>query len=123
VNPFDIVTDISLNKKRLIDETNQKEYSPFMVNRALSYYIDTIMYANDMNINHHVDKLMQHDYLFYSIRKAKRFSKWAKKKKNSDIELIQEYYGYSYDKAKVAVSVLTDDQIKIIRKKLDKGGV
>ena len=123
MNPFDIVTDISLNKKRLIDETNQKEYSPFMVNRALSYYIDTIMYANDMNINHHVDKLMQHDYLFYSIRKAKRFSKWAKKKKNSDIELIQEYYGYSYDKAKVAVSVLTDDQIKIIRKKLDKGGV
>jgi len=123
VNPFDIVTDISLNKKRLIDETNQKEYSPFMVNRALSYYIDTIMYANDMNINHHVDKLMQHDYLFYSIRKAKRFSKWAKKKKDSDIELIQEYYGYSYDKAKVAVSVLTDDQIKIIKKKLDKGGV
>ena len=94
-----------------------------MVNRALSYYIDTIMYANDMNINHHVDKLMQHDYLFYSIRKAKRFSKWAKKKKDSDIELIQEYYGYSYDKAKVAVSVLTDDQIKIIKKKLDKGGV
>lgn len=123
MNPFDIVTDISLNKKRLIDETNQKEYSPFMVNRALSYYIDTIMYANDMNINHHVDKLMQHDYLFYSIRKAKRFSKWAKKKKDSDIELIQEYYGYSYDKAKVAVSVLTDDQIKIIKKKLDKGGV
>jgi hypothetical protein len=123
VNPFDIVTDISLNKKKLIDETNQKEYSPFMVNRALSYYIDTIMYANDMNINHHVDKLMQHDYLFYSIRKAKRFSKWAKKKKDSDIELIQEYYGYSYDKAKVAVSVLTDNQIKIIKKKLDKGGV
>lgn len=123
MNPFDIVTDISLNKKKLIDETNQKEYSPFMVNRALSYYIDTIMYANDMNINHHVDKLMQHDYLFYSIRKAKRFSKWAKKKKDSDIELIQEYYGYSYDKAKVAVSVLTDNQIKIIKKKLDKGGV
>jgi len=123
VNPFDIIGDISLNKKRLINETNEKDYPPFMVNRGLSYFIDTIMHANDMNINHHIDKIMQHDYLFYSVRKAKRFSKWSKKKKESDIEMIQEYYGYSHDKAKVASSVLTDDQMKIIKKKLEKGGI
>lgn len=121
MNPFDIVTDISFNKKKLIDEFNEKEYSPFMVNRAFSYHIDTILYANEININHHADKLMQHDYLFYSIRKAKRFSKWAKKKKDSDIDLIQEYYGYSYDKARVASTVLTNAQIKIIKKKLENG--
>jgi hypothetical protein len=123
VNPFDIIPDISLNKKKLVNKINENEYPAFMVNRGLSYFIDTIMYANDMNINHHIDKLMQHDYLFYSIRKGKRFSKWAKKKKDSDIELIQEYYGYSHDKARAASSVLTDEQIKTIKKKLEKGGI
>lgn len=123
MNPFDIIGDISLNKKRLIKETNEKDYPPFMVNRGLSYFIDTIMYANDMNLNHHIDKIMQHDYLFYSIRKAKRFSKWAKQKKHSDIEIIQEYYGYNHDKAKVALSILSDDQMKTIKKKLEKGGI
>jgi hypothetical protein len=125
VNPFDIVNDISLYKKRLIEENNEDEYNSFKVNRAFSYFVDTIMYASDMNLNSHISKLMQHDYLLYSIRKKERFrkSKWSKPKKDDDIESIQEYYGYSRDKALTVLSVLTDEQLKIIKKKLVKGGL
>jgi len=123
VNPFDIANDISFDKTRLIGETNENEYNAFMVNRAFSYFVDTIMYASDMNLSSHADNLMQHDYLIYSIRKKKRFSKWSKPKKDADIEAIQEYFGYSRDKALSALTVLTDGQLKTIKKKLVKGGL
>lgn len=122
-NPFDIVNDISYKKERLIhDDVTEKLHVPFLVNRAFSYFPDTIQYAQEMNLSSHLDKKLQYDYLYNSIRKNKRFSKHFKKQMNSDIEAVQEYFGYSYEKAKQAVKVLTKDQLKKIKQKLDKGG-
>ena len=122
MNPFDIVTDVSTTKKRLITAANEKDYNAFIVNRALSYFPDTLQFAQDMNLKHNADSLMQYDYLFHSIRKAKRFSKWSKKEKLEDVAVIQEYFGYSTRRAEEALKVLTKEQVREIRKKMDKGG-
>ena len=123
MNPFDVVNSISSKKQRLIDETNEKDYNPFMVNRALSYYSDTLMYAQEMNLNYNLDKLMQHDYLFYSIKKGNRYSKWAKTKPNPDVDVVKECYGYNEERAKEALSILTPAQLKILKQSLEKGGI
>jgi len=122
VKPFDIVTDISSGKKKLIDSSNEKLYNAFIINRALSYFPDTVFYAQEMNINHHLDNLLQHDFLFHSIRKAKRFSKWSKKDKVSDIEIVQEYFKYSSKRAEEALKILSKKDISEIKKQLEKGG-
>ena len=124
MNPFDYVNSILHDKKQLIvDEPSEKAYSPFLTNRALSYHKDTIFHAQDMNINHHLDKKLQFDYLINNIRSAKRRNtKWAKKKEDNDIDAIQEFFGYSYLKAKAALSILSQDQLKDIKKRLEKGG-
>jgi len=123
MKPFDFVNAINTTKEKLINsEETEKAYNPHIVNRALSYFPDTIFYAQEMNMSRHLDNKLQFDYLINSIRKAKRFSKWAKKEENSDVEVICEYYGYSPDKAKAALSILSSDQLKIIRRRLEKGG-
>jgi hypothetical protein len=122
VNPFDVINDISLKKAGLITGENEKDYNPFLTNRGLSYFPDTIFHAQEMNLLHHLDKKMQYDYLFNSIRKSKRFSKWSKKDSGKDIESIIEYFGYSRRRAEEALKVLTIDQVKQIKKKLEKGG-
>jgi len=122
VKPFDIVTDISSGKKKLIDSSNEKLYNAFIINRALSYFPDTVFYAQEMNINHHLDNLLQHDFLFHSIRKAKRFSKWSKKDKVSDIEIVQEYFKYSNKRAEEALKILSKKDISEIKKLLERGG-
>ena len=91
-----------------------------MTNRALSYYPDTILYAQEMNINGHIDKKMQYNYFINNIRPAKRFAKWIKKKENNDIDAVRNYYNYNYKLAKIAVSILSEEQLKIIKKKLEK---
>lgn len=123
MNPFDVITDITLKKQRLITSDNEREYNPYLTNRGLSYFPDTLHHAQEMNQLHHLDKKMQYDYLFNSIRKSKRFSKWAKKIENNDIDLIIDYFGFSRKKAEEASNILTADQIKSIKKKLEKGGV
>lgn len=122
MNPFDVVTDINSGKKKLIDSSNEKLYNAFIVNRALSYFPDTVFYAQEMNVNHHLDNLLQHDFLFHSVRKAKRFSKWSKKDKVSDIEIVKEYFGYSNAKAEEALNILSKKDISEIKKRLEKGG-
>lgn len=122
MKPFDIVTDISSGKKKLIDSSNEKLYNAFIINRALSYFPDTVFYAQEMNINHHLDNLLQHDFLFHSIRKAKRFSKWSKKDKVSDIEIVQEYFKYSNKRAEEALKILSKKDISEIKKLLERGG-
>jgi len=120
MNPFDIVNDINYIKKGIInDEVSAKEYNAWIVNRALSYFPDTIFYAQEMNTNHTLDNKMQYDYLFNAIRPAKRFSKWGKKDKNQDIEMVQQYFGYSRSKALIAMSILTPDQMKAIGASVD----
>ena len=122
MKPFDVVTDISSGKKKLIDSSNEKLYNAFIINRALSYFPDTVFYAQEMNINHHLDNLLQHDFLFHLIRKAKRFSKWSKKDKVSYIEIVQEYFKYSNKRAEEALKILSKKDISEIKKRLERGG-
>jgi len=125
MNPFDYVNEILTSKKNLIvDDATEKAYNAFLTNRALSYHKDTILYAQEMNIFNHLDKKLQFEYLINTIRPLKRQNKkWAKKEKEGDIEVLQEYFGYNYNNAKAAASILSKEQIKKIKKKLEKGGV
>lgn len=104
------------------DELAEKDYLPFMVNRGLSYFQDTVALANEMNRYHDVDKKMQYEFLINIIRPRKRFSKWFKKEEDSDIEAVKEYYGYNDQRASQALSILTKEQLQIIKSRLEKGG-
>jgi len=106
----------------MIDDDCEKSYNSFMVNRGLSYFQDTIIIANEMNRQHQLDSKLQYQFLINMIRKRKRFSKWAKAQKESDIDAVKEYYGYSNEKARQALTLLSPDQITIIKNKVSKGG-
>ena len=128
MNPFDYVNDISYNKTNIIKNSDNPElaeklYQPYLVNRALSQYPDTARIVNEMNIHHSLDKKLQFDFLINIIRKKKRFTKWAKKIDNENIELVMLHYGYSYEKAKQVLPLLSDDQIITIKKKRFEGGL
>ena len=116
---------INFTKKDLMkseDELWQKKYPAFIVNKLLSAFSDTIMFVNEMNRNHFLDKDMQFQFLLNSIRTKKRYSPFLRASKLKEIECVKEYYGYSNDKAKAALDILTKDEIKIIKEKLYKGG-
>lgn len=126
-NPFDYVTAINQTKQNLMrgtenDDLAEKDYNPFMANRALSYFTDTVGMANEMNTRHYLDKRLQFEFLLNIVRPKKRFSKWEKKSTGGDLALVKEYYDYNDQKALQALSILTEDQIKHIRQKLEKGG-
>jgi len=123
MSPFEFLKCINDTKQDImVTEEVEKQYAPFVVNRSLSYFNDTVALANILNQYHHVDNKLQFHFLINSVRKRKRFSKWNKPETHSDIEVIKEYYGYSNQKAKQALSLLSPDQIKIIREKVSKGG-
>ena len=108
----------------LRDDVDLKEYSPFMVNRALSYHMDCVLYANEVNKHHSIDKDIQYQYLLNSIRPVKRkFQPWQKSSTDKDLECIKEYFGYSNQKAKEALLLLSAEQIAEIKIRTDKGGV
>ena len=125
MGPFEFTKTINETKRNLIDEDPEveKDYIPFLVNRSLGYFMDTIMYANEMNQKNSLDHKLQYDFLLNIIRPRKRFSKWLKKSKDDNIDLIKKFYGYSYTKAKDVVDILSEDQLKHIRSKLDIGGL
>ena len=128
MNPFDFVNDINFGKKDIMTDSDnpelaEKTYNPFLTNRALSYFPDTIQFANMMNKNSHIDHLLQYSFLLNIIRKRKRFSKWFKKNDDDVLEMVIEYYGYSVNKAKEALKILTDDQLEKIKEKMTKGGM
>ena len=124
-NPFDYVNQILNGKKQLIvDDITEKAYEPFLVNRALSYHKDCIMFANEMNRRHELDKKLQNDYLLNTIRSMKRpFNKWVKAEKSEDIECIKTYFGMSNSKAREALRLLSDEQIQQLKEKTDTGGL
>jgi hypothetical protein len=123
MNPFEYVNAINDTKKDLmVDEVTEKAYIPFTINRSLSYFSDTVLAANEMNRNHHLDKKLQFHFLLNIVRKRKRFSKWDKPELVNDVEVVKEYYGYSDEKARQVVLLLTDEQISILRGKIYKGG-
>lgn len=123
MNPFDYLNAINSTKKDImVDDLAEKEYNSFMVNRGLSYFYDTVLLANVMNQHHNIDNRLKFDFLINTIRKQKRFSKWMKATKIADIEVIKEYYGYSNEKARQALTLLNDAQLEELRKKVYKGG-
>ena len=123
MSPFDYLNSINHSKKDvMVDDLTEKSYNSFMINRSLSYFPDTVQFANLMNRYHHTDSKLQYHFLINIIRKRKRFSKWFKAETESDIEVVKKYYGYSNEKARQALPLLSPDQIKIIRQKVDQGG-
>lgn len=124
MSPFDFLTAINDTKKNLMeDPTVVKDYSSFMVNRGLSYFPDTVLYANEMNQHPSLPTEWQFSFLLNSVPKKKRFSKWSKKDAETKaLALVKEYFGYSTAKAEEALKVLTPDHIKEIEEKLYKGG-
>ena len=124
-NPFDYVNSILQNKKNLIvDELTEKDYSPFLVNRSLSYHKDCILYANEMNRRHLADKKLQYDFLLNTIRSQKRpFAKWVKAEKSEDLECIKQVFGLSDQKAREAKRLLSDEQIQKLKEQTDTGGL
>ena len=123
MNPFEFCNDINYGKSNImVDDIAEKAYNAFMVNRQLSYFNDTVLMANEMNLNAHLDNRLQFDFLINIVRKKKRFSKWAKAQKNDDIEAIKEYYGYSNEKARQVHSLLSSDKINDLMKKVNRGG-
>jgi hypothetical protein len=123
MSPFDFLNAINTTKQDLmIDPDNEKKYVPFVVNRTLSYFPDTVHVANAMNQYHHLDKKLQFQFFLNIIRKRKRFSKWAKPTEISDLDAVKEYYGYSNEKSRQAIALLSADQITIIKNKVSKGG-
>jgi hypothetical protein len=127
VNPFDFVNSINSTKQNMMrntenDELAERGYNPFMTNRALSYHNDTIGLANEMNMRHEIDSVMQYEFLLNTVRSKKRYAKWHKKENDSDLELIKEFYNYSDTKALQALNVLSDKQLEQIKIKMAKGG-
>jgi len=121
----DYLNSINYTKENLLDtedELVEKQYTPFVVNRCLSYFPDTIIHSNIMNENSHIDKKMQYDYYLASIRKRKRFSKWLKREESDKIETIKEYFGYSNQKAKEVEDLISDSDLESMRESMFKGG-
>ena len=116
----DWLNSINFSKEDLTDHA--KEYPPFIINRCMSGHMDTIMYANEMNKHHFLDKDMQYSFYLNTLRKKKRFSPWLRKDKVTDLEIIKQYYGYSNEKASQALKILTKEQINFIKQRLDIGG-
>ena len=116
----DWLNSINFTKEDLSE--NIKEYPPYIINRCLSGHIDCVMYVNEMNIAHYLDKDMQYSFYLNSLRKKKRFSPWLRKDKVTDLECIKSYYGYSNEKASQALKILTKEQLTFIKQRLDIGG-
>lgn len=124
MNPFDFVKSINATKKNLItDSTTEKAYSPFIINRSLSYFIDTVLYANEINQYSHLDNKLQYDYLLHSIPKRSRFSKWYKPEKDEDLEVVAEFFKCNFRHASEILKIINKSDIDLIKQKLQKGGV
>ena len=123
--PFDYVNEILQGKRDLIvNEESEKAYSPFIVNRALSYHFDCVLYANEMNQRASLDKKMQNSFLINTIRSKKRpFAKWVKSEKSEDLECIKKFFNFSDEKAREALRLLSDEQIQQIKEKTEIGGL
>ena len=123
MNPFEYANAINYTKKDImVDDIAEKSYNPFMINRQLSYFPDTILAANEMNRNHHLDNRLQFDFFINIIRKRKRFSKWFKPEQISDLDVVKKYYGYSNEKAHQVLTILTTDHINELKRKVMTGG-
>ena len=121
----DYLNSINLTKKNLMEDEDpawERNYPPFIINKCMSHHMDTVMFANEMNQYPGLDKKLQYDFFINTVRSRKRFSPWGKKEKVKDIELVKQFYGYSTEKAMQALRILTENQLMVIKDKLNKGG-
>ena len=123
MNPFDFIKSITYTKQDIMHDLNESEYEPFLANRALAYYQDCILYANEMNRRFELSNRLQYHYLLNTIRKRKRFAKWIKPEKIDDLKIVMEYYQVSRAKAEEYLNIISENDIAILRKKMNKGGV
>ena len=121
----DYLYSINQSKKNILkdDPEAEQKYPPFIVNKCLSSFTDTILYANEMNKNPHLDKRLQYDFFINSLKPRKRFTPWLRKETLEELELVKQYYGYSHNKALEALNILTKEELDSIRKTLNKGGM
>jgi hypothetical protein len=120
----DVIPSIQQTKKIVITSENERDYVPFVVNRSISFHLDMVMAANEMNMNPSTDNLLQYHYLLNTVRAYKRpFQKWQKRDTVENLDAVKEYYNYSNEKAKDALSLLSTAQIEEIKKSLNKGGL
>ncbi len=118
------LNSINFTKTNLMDEDPdaKRDYSPYIINRCLSGHLDCILFVNEMNKNHFLDKDMQYSFYLNTLRKKKRFSPWLRKDKISDLDCVKNYYGYSNEKATQALKILSNEQIEFIKQRLEIGG-
>ena len=120
----DWLNSINFTKENLIEDPDMiSSYPPYIINRCLSGHLDTVLFANEMNKYSNIDKDMQYSFFLYTLRKRKRFSPWLKKEQVDDLDLVKKHYGYSNEKARIAVSLLTNTQLEYIRNKHEQGGM
>ena len=121
----DWLNSINTGKNNLIDEDIdlEKKYPSYIVNRCLSGHIDAVMFANEMNKHPNLAKKLQYDFFLNSLRKKKRYPPWLRKEQIENLELVKKYYGYSNEKAKQVLNILTREQLSFIRDRLDTGGI
>jgi hypothetical protein len=123
MNPFEYLKAINITKKDvMVDDIAENNYNSFIVNRSLSYFPDTVLFANEMNINHHIDARLQFDFFINIIKKRKRFSKWTKANEIENLAVIKEYYGYSDEKAKSIYNLFSNEELLTLKNRIYKGG-
>ena len=120
----DWLNSLNFSKENLLNDDPHlvKEYPPYIINRCFSGHMDAIMYAQEMNKYHFLDKDLQYNFYLNTLRKRKRFSPWIRKDKVSDLDYVKRYYGYSNEKASQALKILTPDQLTYIKQRLETGG-
>jgi len=120
----DWLNSLNFTKENLIQEDPSliKDYPPYIINRCLSGHMDCIMFVNEMNKYHFLDKDIQYEFYLNTLRKRKRFSPWLRKDKISDLEVVKNYYGYSNEKASQALKILSNEQLNFIKQRLETGG-
>lgn len=127
-NPFDYVNSINSSKKTNLmrgsenDTLAEKGYNAWVVNKALSYFPDTILHANLINQYHHLDNRPQYEFLLNSIRPNKRFAKWVKNASDEDLEIVCAYYQCNRNLGRDYLSLLSSEQIQIMKQQLETGG-
>ena len=116
---------VNFNKENLLEDNPEKikKYLPYIMNRCLAGHLDTVLFANEMNKNHFLDKDMQYHFFLYTLRKRKRFSPWLKKEQIENLDIVKKHYGYSNEKARIAVDLLTKPQLEYLRNKHEEGGM
>lgn len=124
MDPFTFLNSVNSSKEDIMmSDEDEASYKPFLTNRALSYHLDSIFYANEMNINSHLDSRLQYQYYLNSLPKRKRFSKWAKEETSEDLSLVMDFFGYSRRHAIEALKLLSADDLSVMKQKLNRGGV